>query len=130
MTETRDDVVLELLEKGKQRIASPDKWIKGRAAEDANGMPPDDMLKAVKCCLIGAIQAETRSLSYYYTQQQAVWQMRNDARDILAENLPAGWRELDNPLVEYNDDPATTHEDVMRVYDRAIESRKRMEGKI
>lgn len=46
------------------------------------------------------------------------------AADLLGEFLPPGYEpdpsNWNHPVAQFNDDPATTHADIMAVYDRAI----------
>ena len=88
-------------------IATPEAWIQGRFAQDANGVPvgPFDEW-ACKFCTVGAI---TCASGEPLTETRA---------SILRAHLP---KPFDN-LVNFNDHPDTTHADVLALFDRAIAS--------
>jgi hypothetical protein len=47
---------------------------------------------------------------------------RDACRQALIDALPADRRDGPYPVVEYNDDPSTTHADVLALFDRAIQA--------
>ena len=117
------DVVLELLEKGKQRIASPDKWIKGMTASTAEGKYAIDMRDAVKWCAVGTINHEGRLHQLFPSDVYILDQAQYEAISLLGQMVPE-WPLDSVDIVSFNDHEDTTHEDVMRVYDEAIQYRK------
>ena len=126
--ESQKDLVLELLEKSKQRIASPDKWTKGANAVDAEGNRTDmfaiDSPPAVKWCMVGAIDCETLLHDEYENDARTLVRAQRYAIGILQERLPPNPDTIGS-VTDFNDDDAVTHEDVMRVYDSAIKYRKK-----
>ena len=96
---------LEILIAARALIATPESWIKGRSAQDANGVPAGPFDEgACKFCTVGAMTC-------------ASGQTLTEARaSILRAHLP---KPFDN-LVNFNDHPDTTHADVLALFDRAI----------
>jgi hypothetical protein len=89
----------------KALIDTPDKWLRGQLADRAD-----------TCfCAFGAAQfGPSRS-----------WSDGKDTAATLAliAALPEpGGERRKHPLAMFNDDPATTHADVMALFDRAIEA--------
>lgn len=85
--------------KARDLIKNPDNWGKG------NGLRGP--LKP-QYCIISAID----------TKAGTNWMEKSD---YLAEHLPAPFHTGDAlELADFNDDPATTHADVMALFDRAI----------
>jgi hypothetical protein len=91
--------VARVLREARALIDSPDKWCQGRLYEVQFG-------KLTRCCVLGAInEAAQGDLSHAYI----------GATDAL--------RRVAGPdIVYWNDAPATTHDAVMRAFDRAIAS--------
>lgn len=98
---TNDTV--EKLRAAKALIDTPEKWTKGTLARDSIGISvlvrSDD---AVCFCVLGALgRAATETGPH-------VWAIR--------DSLPAPYLAVS----KFNDDPTTTHADVMALFDRAI----------
>ena len=110
-----------LLEEARDLIEEPSAWIKGYRALDENGSSTDATgADAIQFCAEGA--------------------MLHACRDVLTRvngGVPASTRRIskslryrvclnvldsvvDCDISIYNDHPATTHEDILRVFDRAI----------
>lgn len=88
-------------------IDTPDKWIKRHWASDADGrqvFPTDP--GAVCYCLVGAIRACDGG---------------TPARSLVATVIDELFDYRFTMTTDFNDDLATTHADVMRVLDTAIE---------
>ena len=102
-TETKSPV--EILKQARARIAEANRWTKGAFARSFDGVDvhPDSDL-ACMWCLDGALMQAANGLSTpYYSAFSAI---------------QAAVRY--NPI-SFNDDPKTTHADVLNALDRAIE---------
>ena len=92
MTELRDDLIA-----ARTLIVDPDAWAKGSTDDGGN-------------CAITACNHLARAVRAY----NALWHA-----------LPENWQRRTESLsdvFDYNDDPATTHADIMALYDRAIQA--------
>jgi hypothetical protein len=89
-------------------ISHPAHWIKKTSGTKANGKPDnsDNLSEAVCFCALGAL-----------------WRAGDDCRSSQAEAvlnmIVRTTTRFDNP-VSFNDDPSTTHADVLRVFDLAV----------
>lgn len=83
----------EILREARKRIDAPEKWTKR--------IP----LSSGQHCAVTACGSRYISDD---VAQRAAW-------DALRKQMP-----VDGPLFRYNDDPSTTHADIMALYDRAI----------
>lgn len=92
----RDDLIA-----AKALIDTPEKWGKG----------PDGLnCPAQGACAMNACASLPPPAAWYATL-------------ALQAELPSGdWNERMLPVAAYNDDPATTHADIMALFDRAIEA--------
>ncbi len=99
----RDDLIA-----ARALIDTPDRW-KKRAGDDGFGTP---------CC---AIVAANRRSRYGTAENEAM-------RRSLFEQLPAAYKKHGTlygmDVGYFNDDPATTHADILALFDRAIEAAK------
>lgn len=94
---------LEILTKAKALINTPDTWTQGSNARDANGHTATLLgEKACKFCMNGALERVSDFTSY-------------SARLAVYDAL--GHRDI----VHWNDAHNRKHEDVMAVFDKAIE---------
>lgn len=98
--------VLEALESGREKISRPESWAKGTyelRLEDGT----------VCYCSVGAVRdVRFDSETYWAT------------RDMLDGAVPADFEllTLSSNTIEYNDHEDTTHDDVLALFDRAIEA--------
>lgn len=105
-------ITSEILRAAKAKIDTPEKWCKGEYATDirGNGLHAASPL-ACKWCSVGAVQAIT---------------FNKDWGDVVGSTPEAKAVRALHKVVEprvihiMNDDPHTTHDDVMRVFDKAI----------
>lgn len=91
----------------KALISSPRMWRK------------DGSTLRTSCC---AVIAANRVMA-----KRGDWRGRRQLWRALYDALPEGWQTNEGddygPIVgDYNDDPATTHADIMALFDRAIEA--------
>jgi hypothetical protein len=89
-------------------ISHPAHWIKKSSGTKANGKPDNSagFSEAVCFCALGA-----------------VWRAGDDCRSSCAETILGEIVRATTPfsnIVSLNDDPSTTHADVLRVFDAAI----------
>lgn len=117
---------LEILEKGRDRIADPARWFKGAFADRSHRPAvPDDVLFAdCRVCAWGAINWAACGDPYDTGLNGAA---ASEAYNLLGgairsrEGTKAG-RFVSVP--GFNDRPTTTHEDILAVFDAAIEKAK------
>jgi hypothetical protein len=101
---------VEILKAAKAKIATPERWIKHSLSStvDIDGQP-------TQCyCAVGAINA-AYSDAYKDPNWEFPWPP-DDPFLVIESSLPFGVR-----ISSFNDDPNTTHQDVMGLFDRAIE---------
>lgn len=98
------------LEAAKALIADPKCWIKGVIALNDDGEQVEsDNLKAVCFCSLGALRAAAANRGI------------NKALRTLYKHLPENYNGF---LTGWNDHSSTTHEDVMKLFDKAIQDAK------
>lgn len=107
-----EDHVTETLVKARELLSDPEKWAKEDFAYTADEAPVHPLDPAATCfCLLGALERVTRNrdgLAYL------------DARQAIRGMLPGEH----DCVPEFNDDPDTTHADVLAVLDKAIAARR------
>jgi hypothetical protein len=102
---------IELLEAAKAKIDTPENWCKGDYAKTKKGNPIHSLAEqACQWCSLGALVAVTSSSSQTVS-------LRCKAIDLLFDVVG-------RDVVAFNDDPKTTHADVLAAFDRAIELAK------
>ena len=95
--------VVEVLRAARAKIERPECWTKRALARDALGHPIRPEQDEAFCyCTLGAIC----SVNGYQA----------DAIDFLRDFVPGKKRSLG----DFNDDPRTTHADILALFDRAI----------
>lgn len=96
----------QILTQARELISDPKRWTKGYFAKTALGAPCGSLSDRAICwCISGAIN----KVSEFKNHQVAYDRLR----------LVVG------PLItQFNDDPKTTHADVIAAFDRAIEHSK------
>lgn len=92
-----------LIKNARDILSDPNQWIKG------------EMLNENGCCIIGALK--TADTSYFQVD-------RYEAERELQCHLPGGAEAFMRgslvPLAQFNDDPETTHQDVLNLFDKAL----------
>ena len=114
------DIVTCVLRKAREIITPEDRWTKGVLARDSQGRSVSaDSKDAVCFCAMGAI--DKAAFQQYRTSAHLsfmeVGDTASDAISVLGEEV--GTRTVN----VWNDDPNTTHEDVLEMFDRTIKSR-------
>ena len=95
---------LQALKAARERISTPDRWTKGAFARSRDGNEVHFTSSSASCwCAMGALGIEAPSC---YAPS-------------LSKSIPKDSGAF--TLAQYNDRPATTHEDIMALFDRAIE---------
>jgi hypothetical protein len=109
-----DNVNTQTLIAAKQLLSDPKHWIKGDLAKNESGAVVDPMASDAICwCMNGAMIKVTESNNLARIIQEM------DAQDYLYKAIPVPY------VSSYNDADETTHQDIMNVFDKAIElSRK------
>lgn len=103
--------VHESLVSAKALIDAPDKWLKGAPGIGVAGEP------GARFCSWAAVHEQPNLLGDTCV----------DRRQALARKIPFFWwlrhglgQWPERNLIRYNDDPSTTHADIMTMFDRAI----------
>lgn len=113
---TDKEQAIEVLRKGRKEIEDPTHWIKGEAAATAEGAPVDPTdPRAVCFCAIGSVRK--------YSTEPSGRGMINTypglkAMAALRAAIPSEAPALRIPT--FNDNPKTTHADILALFDRAI----------
>ncbi len=108
----------QLLIQARKKIENPDQWEKRAWATDINGKPCNEASEqACSFCAYGAIKnVYWNSKSFTESPPFTVLQ---SVRELLEAQIPEGFP---RSLVLYNDSSGITHESILRLFDRAIES--------
>lgn len=100
----------QILVDARAIIDTPNKWRQGKLATDKDNQPvPFYSNKAERFCSVGAIYRATGS-EYITPSRKAI--------TALFCSIPLDY----DSVYEFNDDTKTTHSDVLRVFDLAIEA--------
>mgnify|MGYP006346210075 CR=1 FL=1 len=94
--------VLDALIKARDHISDPAMWYKGGYSDDGRTGAEDGF----PCCAMGALVWVNPDVGIFC----------NDAYRPLRDALPAEW----TSIPYFNDAPATTHADILALFDRAI----------
>lgn len=99
-------------------ISTPDKWARGEFARDMNGNRTSLAARNAACfCILGAIgRTDPEIVSLKKQEYQVfspIWDKpaAQELRKVIGDRL----------VSDFNDDPQTTHDDMLRVIDAAIE---------
>ena len=113
------DIEMKILKKAREIITPEDCWTKGTTARNKQGHPVEaEMDEAVIFCAEGAIQRAAYLQDYPLPPNDH----EMGAGEIEAEVICILSGEIDQPmsLNVWNDNPLTTHKDVLELFDRAI----------
>ena len=111
----------ELLRKARSIIEDPKRWCKKTNAADVSGKPcHPSSNRALRFCLYGAVdRAGTPEGHADIVRAHTV--ACNALTDIIGrEKYDDGFAKYTGPA-GFNDDPKTTHRDILKLIDRAIE---------
>lgn len=110
----------EQLRAAKALIDMPEKWTKGEYARGKSGGRVKALGRAPVCfCALGALgRAGCHDPADIGFSEGATWL----AYQTLIRATP------NRMVFEYNDDPATTHADIMALFDRAIEAAEKADA--
>ena len=98
---------ISVLMGAKNRLSKPEQWIKNTAAVNKHGQQVETNSKeACAWCMIGALHKTSGEYQAAY--------------NLLVKNLPAGFATVS----EFNDNPKTTHKDVIKVFNKTIRQAK------
>ncbi len=110
--------IKQLLIRARTKIENPEQWQKQFWAMDADGMPCDEASEqACSFCAYGAVKNVL-----WNSGRASVWWMSPGlelARKSLEAQIPDGYPKS---LVLYNDSAGVTHQSILKLFDRAIES--------
>ena len=112
--------IKDILIAAKKRISDPRRWTKGAWARDLNHVPcASSSSEACSWCAIGAVAAATTKLHNRLDSPYSVLaSAKADAMLKLAAFTP-----VEGICVAvFNDNESTTHEDIMKLFDKAIAS--------
>lgn len=121
---------LEILTRAREIITPPGNWTRHYVARNKDGevtfsSSPD----ACQWCAIGAIEAASGSQIIPYPPRDIKVEM-DSALNTLRSAIPAGFSDPRNggPIVSiYNDAKSTSHDDILKLFDRAISAAKKDE---
>ena len=99
---------MSVIQKARDYLATPSNWTKGEMFRDARGISTTRD-KAVCACLHGAL-----SLAAGGRGTEAGRKAYDDAAEAVEAVLDGA------PISVFNDDPKTTHADVLAVLDKAL----------
>lgn len=101
---------LEMLHQAKQKISKPENWCKGNSAVNAAGAPvPVRLGEACRWCSVGSVRSIRAPGAGYW-----------DAVAILDRATAYQTSGYLYDVIDLNDHLDTTHDDVMKVFDRAM----------
>jgi hypothetical protein len=101
----------EILIAAKDKISNPKSWIK----DEYSNVEDEEVQQASQFCMLGALLYTTSSV---YNCKGAERLLREVIKEQYPDRLPARARTGSIPY--FNDLEVTTHEDVMRVFEKAI----------
>lgn len=105
------DEVLSVLEEAREWLDDPERWLQGRLCSE-NILVTD----AGKTCAWGAILRSARGGDAVFEAERVL-------------SVACGGDTRIGSVIRFNDDPRTTHADVLALFDRAIASRTAEVGK-
>lgn len=112
--------VVDILSATRNLLSDPGHWTKNAFARDAYGVRLHNGYDDEATCWCAAGAAE-----HFVGPGDAGWRLANRVIEIMRDALPSEWR---RSLGRFNDDPSTTHADILAVLDRAIELAKAEEA--
>ena len=121
--------VLDCLEQSRSLIDTPDKWLQG--AFSNNEVQP----RLATCfCTYGAVTVTYRKMYGEGCGLMEMGEIENKACDYLTASVPKSFSTGCvgvgfGHIIRYNDDPETTHSDIMAMFDGAITLAKNEETK-
>lgn len=97
--------VVKVLKASREKISKPEAWIKGGFARDSEGNYVNSTDEHAVCfCSLGAINSVT-----------GLWSNERHGATVAIEDVIG-----DFSIPSFNDADSTTHEDILRVWDKAI----------
>lgn len=107
--------VSQLLIDAKELIKDPEHWTKGEYARDSEGKKvADSHSEACQWCIVGALWRASGLGPNCYDSYKA--SLVNDGCKFLIKAVNS-----EKSLSKWNDSESTTHDDVMKAYNKAIE---------
>ena len=118
----------EMLMRARALIETEDRWIKGANAKNTAGreIEPHDPFCWSLCAQGAVIRAVDRSMEWSTEIERLAME-----RTLLVHLICSARSNSGNPvmnLTSYNDHSTTTHDDIMKVFDMAIDRAKKMEN--
>lgn len=114
LTMPKPKTVSELLERARDLLSDSDRWIKRNYFRRRGNKP-------AQYCAVGAL-IKARGDSFKEAQASGFSDQVWDARNILSKQVRKTSIYLD--IITFNDNPFTTHKDLMKVFDEAIKEAK------
>ena len=117
MSEPKKLKTITYLRKMRTLLSDPEHWTKGVYARNKDGKHVYAVSEeAQSFCMVGAMRVVTQEVD------DAIVQVRRTLNPFIPPS-PSG----DNDIVFFNDNPATTHDDVMKVINTAIANERKAE---
>ena len=125
------DIEMKILKEAREIITPEDRWTKGVLARDKQGdaISPDS-IEAVCFCAMGAIDKAAYMQEYPLSSDVpdiGAGEIAAEVICLLGEEVNRRYRGGTISVNAWNDDPSTTHKDVLKMFDRAITNYSRRE---
>lgn len=107
-------IELTIVREMRDILIDPDRWTKHTWARNTNDTPVSTIGQpACKWCLLGCLEC----VAYKHLRDPAYANSYSLTHDAITAHLPKGVR-----ISVYNDDPDTTHQDIINLLDTVIET--------
>jgi hypothetical protein len=115
---TTENPTVVLLKKARGLIENPANWVQGVNARNAEGKTVNSISSDATCfCAAGALlnATYTSNLVGLFTYEEATMDASNEAMGLLRKAVSGS-------IIDYNDNPNTTHAKVLEMFDSAIDA--------
>lgn len=119
---------LEIIKEARSIIENEKNWTKNLMARTKDGNLVQSYSEEAVCwCMAGALHRAFNKFQLYgeYKGTTIVEEFNNIIKN---QNTNSNGTPIHLNVSAFNDDPDTTHEDVLRVFDRVIEKYERRDG--
>jgi len=114
---------IDMLAKARELLSCPSCWTQHEIGRTASGNAVSvDVPDVVAYCAIGALTRVLWMTDEYEAASSASDMLAEAACRLFPERLSEGVGDGVDPVVEVNDHPTTSHADVLRMYDTALDT--------